>query len=62
MLEVSLLERKLVQEVRRKQGELSDEIISWLVQTIAGVSDVQAPVDPAITSEELHEDLQFGRS
>ena len=62
MFELSLIDRKLAREVRRRQAQLWDALIDRLVTGLAGIQESQWTEWFRITQEELYEDLHFGRS
>jgi hypothetical protein len=61
MFELSLIDRELAREVRRRQAQLWDALIDRLVTGFAGIHESQWTEWLRITQEELYEDLHFGR-
>ena len=62
MLELSLIDRELALQVRRRQAQLWDALIDRLAAVLAGIHESQWTEWLRITQEELYEDLHFGRS
>ena len=62
MLELSLIDRELALQVRRRQAQLWDALIDRIVASVAGIHESQWTQWFRITQEELYEDLHFGRS
>lgn len=62
MRELSLLDRDLMAEVNRRQGQLWDQLLGWLIDRVDEPSDIQGPFEPAITDDDLDRDLWFGRT
>lgn len=61
MLELSLIDRELALQVRRRQAQLWDALIDRLMAGLAGIHESQWTEWLRITQEELYEDLHFGR-
>jgi hypothetical protein len=61
MLEVSLIDHDLYIRVRQRHARLWDALLGRVANALAGISEWDWETVPSVSTEEVHQDLEFGR-